>query len=129
MGDPILFISRNRVREGMLEAFERHYQASVPHTEAEKPGTLVQVAYVSEDAAQVDIIRLFRSSEEMDLQLQGADERSKATYRYIEPTSIEIYGSPSGYALEMMAKVAGRGIDVSVFPRFIGGFVRHIPGR
>jgi hypothetical protein len=112
----------------MLEAFKRHYRASVPRTETEKPGTLVQVAYVSEDGAQVDIIRLFPSPEEMDLQLRGADERSKAAYQYIEPTSIEIYGSPSSYALEMMAKVAGLGIDVRVYRRFLGGFMRLVPG-
>jgi hypothetical protein len=124
MADPIVFISRNRVKEGMLEDFSKHYGDSIPLTEAAKPGTLVQLAYVSEDAAEVTIVRLFPSAEAMDHQLQGADERSKVAYKFIEPTSIEIYGTPSSFSMEMMKKVAGSGIDVRISPDFIGGFTR-----
>lgn len=124
MTDPIVFISRNRVKAGMLEDFQKHYGNSVSLTEAAKPGTLVQLAYVSEEAAEVTIVRLFPSAEAMDRQLQGADERSKAAYKFIEPTSIEIYGRPSSFSMEMMKKVAGSGISVSINPEFIGGFTR-----
>jgi hypothetical protein len=106
MTDPIVFISHNRVKVGMLDDFERHYRSSVPLTEADKPSTLVQLAYVSEDATKVTIVRIFPSAEALDLQLQGADERSKAAYKFIEPTSVEIYGAPTTMP-EMMKKVAG----------------------
>jgi len=128
MTDPIVFISRNRIRKGMLDSFAQHYRESVPRTEAGKPGTLVQVAYVNEDATQVDIVRVFPSAEAMDRHLQGADDRSKAAYQFIEPTSIEIYGTPGDFSMEMMRKVAGSAIDVSVKPQFIGGFIRPQPG-
>jgi hypothetical protein len=107
MTDPIVFISRNRIKEGMFDDFRKHYLDSIPLIEASKPGTLVQVAYVNKDATEVDIVRLFPNAEALDLQLQGADDRSKITYKFIEPTRIEIYGSPSNYAIEMMKKVAG----------------------
>lgn len=112
----------------MLDDFTKHYLNSIPSVEANKPGTIVQLAYVNEDATEVDIVRLFPSPEAMDLQLQGADERSKVAYQFIEPTSIEIYGMPSNFAMEMMKKVAGSGIDVSVKPQFIGGFIRPKSG-
>jgi hypothetical protein len=128
MNDPIVFISRNRIKQGMLDDFCRHYLDSIPPIEAGKPGTLVQLAYLNEDATEVDIVRLFPSAEALDLQLQGAGERSKEAYRFIEPTSIEIYGVPSDSALEMMKKIAGSGIDVRVNPRFVGGFVRPRSG-
>jgi hypothetical protein len=124
MTEPIIFISRNRVKEGMLDAFKKHYQESIPRTEAAKPETLIQLAYVNDDFSKMDIIRLFSNAEALDLQLQGADERSKITYQFIEPTSVEIYGTPSDFSLEMLKKVAGSGIAVSVFPEFIGGFMR-----
>lgn len=126
MPEPIVFISRNRVKEGMLEAFKQHYQESIPHTEAAKPQTLAQLAYVSEDGSKVDIVRFFPNAEGLDLQLQGADERSKTTYQFIEPTSVEIYGTPSEYALEMFKKVAGSGIEVCIYSQYIGGFLRPI---
>ena len=128
MTDPIVFISRNRVKDGMLADFSKHYGNSVPLTEAAKPGTLVQLAYVDEDAAEVTVVRLFPSAEAMDRQLQGADERSKVAYKFIEPTSIEIYGTPSSFSMEMMKKVAGSGIAVSINPEFIGGFFRMKSG-
>jgi hypothetical protein len=126
--DPIVFISRNRIKKGMLEEFRKHYLDSVPRTEAGKPGTLVQLAYGNEDATEVDIVRLFPSAEAMDLQLQGADDRSKASYQFIEPTGVEIYGSPGAFAMGMIEKVAGSGIAVSVKPLFLGGFIRPKSG-
>lgn len=128
MSDPIVFISRNRVKEGMLEAFKKHYQESIPRTQAAKPGTLVQVAFINEDGTEVDIIRLFPNAEALDQQLQGADDRSKLTYQFIEPTQVEIYGCPNDYVLEMMNKVAGTGISVSIKPEFMGGFIRPKSG-
>ena len=128
MSEPIVFISHNRVKEGMLADFKKHYYDSIPPIEASKPDTLVQLAYVNEDDSEVDIVRLFPNAEGLDLQLQGADQRSKVTYQFIEPTSIEIYGTPNNYAMEMMKKVAGSGIKVSIKPQFIGGFIRPKSG-
>jgi hypothetical protein len=124
MSNPIIFISRNRVKEGMLDDFTKHYHGSIPPIMADKPGTLVQLAYVNEDATEVTIVRLFPSADELDFQLQGADQRSKVTYKFIEPTSIEIYGTPNPATLEMMKKIAGSGIVVSISPNYLGGFIR-----
>lgn len=124
MTDPIIFISRNRIKEGLFNDFKRYYHDSVPRTESEKPDTLVQLAYVNENSTQVDIVRLFPNPEALDQQLRGADDRSKVTYQYIEPTSVEIYGTPSNYALDMMKKVAGSGIDVKINSQSLGGFIR-----
>ena len=127
MSGPIVFISRNRVKPGMLADFQRHYAESIPVTEANKPGTLVQLAYVNEAGTELEIIRVFPDAEALDGQLQGADQRSKAVYQYIEPTGIVIYGQPGDFALEMIKKVAGSGIEVSILPTYTGGFIR--PGR
>jgi hypothetical protein len=124
MTEPIVFISRNRVKEGLFEDFVKHYQASIPATEAGKPGTLIQIAYVNEAATEVVILRVFPNAEAFDLQLQGTDNRSKAAYQFIEPTGVEIYGTPNPYAMEMISKVAGSGIQVSKHAQFIGGFIR-----
>ena len=128
MTDPILFISRNRIKEGKFDDIRKHYQASVAGVEANKPSTLVQLAYSNEDATEMTIVRLFPNADALDQQLQGADERTKTTYQFIEPTNIEIYGTPNSYALEMFTKVAGSGIAVSVHPQYMGGFIRPKAG-
>ena len=121
---PLVFISRNRIKEGKADNFQKHYRDSVPPIEAGKPATLVQVAYVNADGTEVDIVRLFLSAEGLDLQLQGADERSKRAYEFIQSTRIEIYGRPSDIAMERLEKFAGSGVEVSIKPDFIGGFLR-----
>jgi hypothetical protein len=127
MTDPIVFIIRHRVKEGMLHIFSTHYQNSIPLAKTSKPGTIIQLAYIDDDASEVDVIRVFPNAEGLDLQLQGADQRTKTTYQYIEPTSIEIYGTPSSFAIEMIKKVAGSNVKVNVKPQFIGGFIRNKP--
>lgn len=126
MSDPIIFISRNRVKEGMFDAFKKHYIDSIPPVVADKPGTLVQLAYLAEDSAEVIIVRLFPNADALDHQIQGADERSKKTYEYIEPISIEIFGIPYPTTLERMKKIGGSGIVVTICPNYAGGFIRSL---
>jgi hypothetical protein len=126
MAEPVIFISRFRVKEGKLEDFVNLYHERIPRTEAEKPQTLVQLGFVSPDGTQLTITRLFADAEAFDQQLMGSDERSKAVYELIEPTGIEIYGIPGTNALEMIKRVSGAGIEVNIYPRYIGGFLHLI---
>jgi len=126
MAEPIVFISRNRIKAGKVDDFRNHYRDSIPPVEADKPGTLLQLAYESEDSSEVTIIRLFSGAEAMDIHLQGASDRSKRTYEFIEPVSIEVYGRPNPSTIELMKKIAGSGISLSVDPQLIGGFVRSL---
>jgi quinol monooxygenase YgiN len=124
MADPVVFVVTNRIKEGKRAGFEAHYRNSVPAVETGKPGMHAQLAYVDEEGTAFVVVRLFASAEALDAQLQGADERSRAAYRYIAPVRVEIYGAPSEFALEMIEKVAGPGVDVRVYPDYAGGFLR-----
>jgi hypothetical protein len=124
MSEPIVFISRNKIKAGKTDEFRKHYRDSIPPIVADKPGTLVQLAYENEEATEVTIVRLFPSADALDLQIQGANERSKKTYEFIEPVSIEIFGIPNPATLEMMKKIGGSGIVVSISPNYLGGFIR-----
>lgn len=124
MSEQIVFISRNKIKEGKTDEFRKHYQDSIQPIFDGKPATLAQLAYEDEEATEFTIIRLFPSADALDLQIQGADERSKKTYTFIEPISIEIFGTPNPATLEMMKKIAGSGIAVKISPNYMGGFIR-----
>lgn len=124
MTEPIVFISRNRILPGRLEEFLRHYEASIPLTQASKPNTVVQLGFVNDDKTEFTVVRVFPSAEAMDEQLRGSDVRSKVSYQYIEPTAMEIFGTPSSYTMEMINQVVGAGVAVTIHPGFSGGFVR-----
>ena len=124
MSEPIVFISRNKIKDGKADEFRQHYHAGIPQTLAGKPGTLAQLAYENEEVTEFTVVRLFPSADALDLQIRGADERSKVTYEFIEPTGIEIFGNPNPDTLEKMKKIAGSGVAVKIFPHYDGGFIR-----
>ena len=125
MAEPVVFISRNKVREGRIADFRKHYAAGIQPILDGKPGTLVQLAYENDQGTEVTIVRVFPSAEALDQQIQGADERSKKTYEFIEPIGIEIFGTPSPVTLERMKKIAGAGISLLIHPHYTGGFIRR----
>jgi hypothetical protein len=124
MSEPIIFISRNKIKMGKSDEFRQHYQESIQATLDSKPATSAQLAYQNEEATEFTVVRLFPNAEGLDLQIQGADERSRKTYEFIEPISIEIYGRPNPATLERMKKIAGTGIAVTICPNYVGGFIR-----
>lgn len=123
MTEPIVFISRNRIKEGKRQEFRQHYRNSLSLILANKTGTLAQLAY-EDEAAEFTVVRLFPNADALDLQIQGADERSKITYEFIEPVSIEIFGTPTPATLEKMKMIAGAGVAVKISPTYTGGFIR-----
>ncbi len=124
MPEAVVFISRNKVKDGMLDAFRRHYRESLQPTLEGKPGTLVQLGYENEVGSEFTVLRIFPDADALDQQILGADERSKKTYTFIEPTEIEIFGTPNPATLEKMIKIAGTGITVKISPYYSGGFIR-----
>lgn len=126
VSQPIVFISRNRIKQGHTEEFRKHYQDSVPPVIAGKAGTLAQLAYENEETDEVTIVRFFADAHALDLQMEGADKRSQKTYEFIEPIGVEIFGTPNPGTLEMLKKVVGRGVAVSISPHYMGGFIRQV---
>lgn len=124
MSDPIVFISRNKIRDGKAEEFKKHYLDSIQPIFDGKLNTLAQLGYENEGGTEFTVVRFFPSADALDQQIQGADERSKKTYEYIEPTAIEIFGTPNPATLEKMKKIARSGIMVSISPSYLGGFIR-----
>jgi hypothetical protein len=122
MSEPIVFISRNRVKGGKTDQFRRHYQGSIQPSLSGKPNTFAQLGFENEGGTEFTVVRVFPNAVALDQQIQGADERSKKTYEYIEPTGI--FGTPNPATLEKMTKIAGSGIVMSICPGYLGGFIR-----
>jgi hypothetical protein len=122
--NPVVFISRNRIKDGKVEEIREHYQSSVQPVQEGKPNTLLQLAFKNSESTEFTVIRVFRNPDALDMQIQGADQRSKKTYEYIEPTMIEIFGTPNPSTLEKMKQIAGSGVEVKIDPDFLGGFIR-----
>lgn len=124
MSQPIVFISRNRIKKGRVDEFRRFYKESLSPIMADKPGTLAQLAYLSEDKSEFTILRVFPNADALDHQLMGADERSKKAYEFIDPIGIEIFGTPNDATLDRMKQITGSGVIVKISTHYLGGFLR-----
>ncbi|HYU81616.1 MAG TPA: antibiotic biosynthesis monooxygenase [Candidatus Polarisedimenticolia bacterium] len=128
MGAPVVFISRNRVKEGKLEGFRKACQDTSERLNRDKPGTVAFLAYVSDDGAEVSIIHLFPDADAMDRHLDGVAERTQLAYEFIESAGMEIYGKLNDAALQTFKQIAESGLPVTFRRDFIGGYLRPVNG-
>lgn len=124
MSDTIVFVSNQRVKEGKLEAYTQLYQQVAEMTKATKPGTAAHLAYVNEKGTEMSIVHIFPNAESMERYMLGVDELARKAYEFMEIASIEIYGRPSDRVLEMMEKIVGSGVTLTLKPHNIGGYIR-----
>jgi hypothetical protein len=129
MAEPIVFISRFRVKEGKLEGYRAFVRDAIPKLETEKPRTLVFLMYVTEDGRHLTVVHVFGDAESMDEHIVGGNERSRLASEFLEPEGWEIYGTASDSAVEMLRGAAfSAGVTLNVQPQKLGGFLRPQPG-
>ena len=128
MSEPIVFVSHSRVRDGQLEGFRNLIREGARALEADKPGTVVFLAYLDASGTEAAIVHAFPDAGAMDAHLEGVDERSSAAEAFIETTGYEIYGSPSPQVLEAMQQfAASEGVPLAIRPDHVGGYLRPAP--
>ncbi len=128
MSEPIVFISRNLIREGRRAEFASLYANAVDLIYGTKPETSLFAAYVDEGGTEVAIVHAFAGAAAMALHFEGSDERSATVSELIEPAGFEIYGRARVAAVDQLRREAeSAGISLTVYPDPIGGFLRR-PG-
>jgi hypothetical protein len=128
MAEPIVFISRHRIKAGKLEGFGQFYREEVEAIKASKPGTLVHLAYVDDAGGEVTFVHLVPNAGAFDVHLQSVADRTKKAYEFVEPQRFELYGRPSSEALESFKRMVRPGVQLSLYPVHVGGYVRPKAG-
>jgi quinol monooxygenase YgiN len=126
MSQPIVYISRFAVNEGKLDDFKELSREALKSLEAEKPRTLVFLAYLDEGGTDLTIVHVFGDAEAMDLHVEGSEERASAAYELVEPRGFDIYGRPSRAVLEMMQGYARPDAPLTLTPDLVAGFIRPV---
>jgi len=127
MSAPIVFISHNRIKENRLADYKLFFQEGAELIEASKPGTVAFLAYANQDLTEVTIIHVFPDANSMTLHMQGASDRAKQAYEFMEPDTLEIYGEASEQVYHAMQQAAGPGVTIRLNPDSLGGFIRLAP--
>ena len=126
--EPIVFISHQRIRPGKLDGYWENYQEVARYAEANKPGTLAHLAYVSQDGTEARVVHIFPDANAMAAHMQGVGEIARKAAEFMEIAGFEIYGDPGEAILIAMQKAGGGSIPMQVMPRQVGGYIRLKPG-
>lgn len=125
MPGPIVFISHNTVKDGKLEGFRDAFGVVAEAIDAEKPGTVVFLAFAGDDGSEVSVVHVFPDADAMGRHLQGVQERMGRAVGFIETTGYEIYGAPSDQVMEAMRGfAASEGVPLHVHRDHLGGYLR-----
>jgi quinol monooxygenase YgiN len=124
MAGPIVFISHQRVKPGRFDEFAAFFAEGSKAIEADKPGTVVFLAFTDLERGETRIVHVFPDAAAMDRHMQGADERSARAYEFLEPLEIDVYGAPSDGVVSEIKALAGQGVTVTPMPELIGGYLR-----
>ena len=122
--EPIVFISRSRVKPGKVEALRAFLRDGAQGLASSKPRTRAFLAYLDGDSTTLTIVHLFGDAESMAAHLEGVDQRSEVASEFIETVALDVYGNPPQPILDAMQRSSDSGVALSVLPIFVGGFLR-----
>jgi hypothetical protein len=125
MAEPIVFISRFRIRAGALDAFAEAFESAIALIAETKARTATYAAYSNEEETELRIVHAFPDAAAMSVHFEGADERARSIADLVELAGYEVFGPAPTSAVDLLRRSAGAaGVALFVHPRCIGGFLR-----
>ena len=125
MVEPIVFISRFRIREGHGDDFERMFGGAVELIASTKPRTALYAAYADAATSSVRVVHAFPDAAAITAHFEGSEERSAGVEGVITPAGFELYGpAPDPVALQLRREATAAGVIFEHLPGSLGGFLR-----
>ena len=125
MAEPIVFISRSRIRKGRSAAFGAAFAEAVALIGSTKPRTALFAAYLDEPRAEVRVVHAFPDAAAMAAHFEGSEARSLGAASLILPAGFEVHGwAPKGAIDQLRRDANEAGITLDVFAEPVGGFLR-----
>jgi hypothetical protein len=126
MAEPIVFISRWRIRQGKRAAIEAMSAQAVGFIGSTKPRTALFAAYLDEAGEELRIIHAVPDAVALADHFEGSEERSASVQDKVELLGFEVYGAAPEAAVDQLrrATAAVPGAELTLLPISIGGYLR-----
>ena len=126
MAEPIVFISRWRVRQGKRAALEAMSARAVAFIGSSKPRTALFAAYLDEAGEELRILHAVPDAAAMTVHFEGSEERSASVQDMIELLGFEVYGAAPEAAVDQLRRETSAvpGAELTLLPISVGGYLR-----
>jgi hypothetical protein len=124
--EPIVFISRWRIREAKRTELEAMYAQGVGFIGSSKPRTALFAAYRDEAGEELRIVHAVPDAAAMTAHLEGSEGSNALVEEMIELLGFEVYGAAPAAAVDQMRREAAAvpGARLTLLPVPIGGYMR-----
>ena len=121
-GDVVVYVDRSDIHEGRLEDLKQGIRRVVGAIEAREPRLLAYGFHLDEEGSLMTVTAVHPDSASLELHLEVGRELFRELGPMITLRQIEVYGSISGKAREMLTQKAAMlgDADVTVVERFAG---------
>lgn len=126
MAEPIVFISRWRIRQGKRAALEAMFAQSLGFIGSTKPRTALFAAYLDEAGEELRFVHAVPDAAAMTDHFEGSEERSASVQDMIELLGFEVYGAAPEAAVDQLRTATGGvpGAELTLLPISMGGYLR-----
>lgn len=126
MSEPLIVITKSRVKEGHADELAAWYAQIADIVERTEPRVVAFHAFLSDDGGEMTNVQVHPDAASMEFHMQvlrdNWDESWSAYAEMLEVSTVEYFGAPSESALAMDREM---GIPIGVQTRRIGGFTRR----
>jgi hypothetical protein len=137
MGDPVVYVSTYRIKDGKSAEYRRFYEELVKSIRDSDREVLAFYAFGSADGTSVTNVHVFPDAPTLDRHMAIIGERMgllpgalTSVLEVMEPMDIQVYGEPQGQAAAMDKGMMDSGVPFSGRPVYLGGFsVADVPER
>jgi hypothetical protein len=127
---PFIFIATNKLKPGKLENERARVQELSDFIAANEPRLLAFNEYADESGTEVGVVQVHPDAESMQFHMNVVRDRAASAYAETldATTAVQVFGPPDDTILQMLRQQAGGGVDVSVKPDRLAGFIRVATG-
>jgi hypothetical protein len=126
MAEPIVFISRWRIRQGKRAGLETMFAQGVGFIGSTKPRTALFAAYLDEAGEELRFVHAVPDAAALTDHFEGSEERSASVQDMIELLGFEVYGAAPEAAVDQLRRATGAvpGAELTLLPISMGGYLR-----
>jgi hypothetical protein len=128
-GEPIVYVSTWRIKEGRFPDYQRFYSELVRTIRDLDRGVVAFYAFASEDSTEITNVHVFPDAATLERHMGVIGEQMgilpqelSPVTELMEPLGVQVYGVPEGRAAAMDRSLDEAGVPFASKERYLGGF-------